>query len=94
MASRESRKINKPRSYFLPGEGTLNDGAYSFQELRTGTRIGLETRLRWISCLAACRSIPFSILLGHSSQRTTELHYAPFVKTSQEALGAAVKMTR
>ncbi len=34
-----------------------------------------------------------SILLGHKSVKTTERHYAPFVKASQDALDAAVKGT-
>jgi integrase/recombinase XerD len=42
------------------------------------------------------RGVPLhtvSILVGHSSQRTTELHYAPFVKRSQDALEAALRST-
>jgi integrase/recombinase XerD len=34
-----------------------------------------------------------SILLGHTSIRTTQKHYAPWVKTRQDALEAAVKST-
>jgi integrase/recombinase XerD len=34
-----------------------------------------------------------SILLGHTSVKTTEKHYAPFVKASQDALEAAVRQT-
>jgi integrase/recombinase XerD len=33
-----------------------------------------------------------SRLLGHTSIKTTQKHYAPFVKSSQDALEAAVKM--
>jgi integrase len=32
-----------------------------------------------------------SLLLGHSSIKTTERHYAPFVKARQEQIIAAVK---
>jgi integrase len=32
-----------------------------------------------------------SVLLGHSSIRITEKHYAPWVKTRQDALEEAVK---
>jgi integrase/recombinase XerD len=32
-----------------------------------------------------------SLLLGHSSIKTTERHYAPFVKARQEQIVAAVK---
>ncbi len=34
-----------------------------------------------------------SILLGHKSIRTTEKHYAPFVKSRQDALEAAVRLS-
>ena len=34
-----------------------------------------------------------SRLLGHTSIKTTQKHYAPFVKASQDALEAAVKLT-
>jgi len=34
-----------------------------------------------------------SLLLGHKSIRTTEKHYAPFVKSRQESLEKAVKLT-
>ncbi len=33
-----------------------------------------------------------SLLLGHSSVRITERHYAPFCKARQEQLAAAVKL--
>jgi integrase/recombinase XerD len=42
------------------------------------------------------RGVPLqtvSILLGHTSVKTTEKHYAPFVKASQDALEAAVKLS-
>jgi integrase/recombinase XerD len=34
-----------------------------------------------------------SLLLGHTSIKTTQKHYAPWVKTRQDALEAAVKGT-
>lgn len=42
------------------------------------------------------RGVPLqvvSVLLGHTSIKTTEKHYAPWVQARQEALEAAVKMT-
>jgi len=34
-----------------------------------------------------------SLLLGHTSIKTTQKHYAPWVKSRQDALESAVKMS-
>jgi hypothetical protein len=55
--------------------------------------IAFVTLLRSSCC---CKGVPLervSVLLGHTSMRVTERHYAPWVRARQEQLEADVRRT-
>ncbi len=89
--------------YFWSGVGTLATALTHwqgrFQKLFriAGIVDGHSHRFRdTFSVDLLSRGVPLqtvSLLLGHTSITTTEKHYAPFVKSSQDALEAAVMKT-
>ena len=89
--------------YFWSGTGKLKTAITEWQERLkklfrlAGVRDGHSHRLRdTFSVDLLSKGVPLqtvSILLGHTSIRTTERHYAPFVKASQDALEVAVRAT-
>jgi integrase/recombinase XerD len=89
--------------YFWNGTSTLKSRMTEWQErlkkvfVIAGIPDGHAHRFRdtfSVAMLDAGVSLEtVSILLGHKSIKTTEKHYAPFVKSRQEALEAAVKGT-
>jgi integrase/recombinase XerD len=91
------------RYYFWSGAGKLKTALTDWQERlkKVFTIAGIENghghRLRdtfAVSLLAKGVSLEtVSTLLGHTSIATTEKHYAPWVKSRQDALEDAVKKT-
>jgi integrase/recombinase XerD len=91
------------RFFFWNREGTLKTVTTDWSSkmrkvfLIAGLPSGHSHRLRdTFSVSLLSKGVPLqtvSILLGHKSVKTTERHYAPFVKASQDALEAAVKAT-
>lgn len=89
--------------YFWSGVGKLKTAITMWQERLkrlfelAGVPDGHSHRLRdTFSVDLLSRGVPLqtvSILLGHQSVKTTEKHYSPFVKSSQDALEAAVMRT-
>jgi integrase len=88
------------RYVFWSGNGdpktTVADWQRSFRRLLEGARItGHFHMLRDTAAVGwLMKGVPLetvSILLGHSSVRITEKHYAPWVKQRQELLEAAVR---
>ena len=89
--------------YFWSGVSTLKSRLTEWQErlkkvfVIAGIPAGHGHRLRdTFSVDLLSKGVPLqtvSLLLGHSSIRTTEKHYAPFVKATQIALEDAVKKT-
>lgn len=97
-------EIDEPgRFFFCNREGTLKTAITDWSSkmrkvfLLAGIPDGHSHRLRdSFSVDLLTKVVPLqtvSILLGHKSVKTTERHYAPFVKASQDALDAAVKGT-
>jgi integrase/recombinase XerD len=89
--------------YFWNGVGKLKTALTEWQErlkkvfVIAGLPQGHSHRFRdsfAVSLLQKGVSLQeVSILLGHSSVRTTELHYSPWVKSRQDALEIAVRGT-
>jgi site-specific recombinase XerD len=89
--------------YFYSGVGTLKTQVTDYQSVLkkvfaiAGIDDGHSHRLRdtfSVDLLTKGVSLQtVSILLGHRSIRTTEKHYAPFVKATSDALEIAVKKT-
>lgn len=89
--------------HFWNGKSRLRTCVTEWQErmknlfVVAGVEDGHSHRLRdTFSVDLLSKGVPLqqvSILLGHTSLRTTEKHYAPFVKSSQVALEQAVKKT-
>ena len=90
-------------NYFWNGRSALKTALTEWQErlkkvfVIAGLPEGHGHRLRDSFAVSLLeRGIPLqtvSVLLGHRSVRTTELHYAPWVKSRQEELERAVKLT-
>lgn len=94
--------IGDGRYYFWSGNGQLESAMKDWQ--RTLRQLFAVAGVKGhahqfrdnfaVSLLQAGVSIEtVSILLGHSSIRTTEKHYAPWIESRQAALEAAVKAT-
>jgi site-specific recombinase XerD len=89
--------------FFWSGQGALKTALTEWQErlkkvfVLAGIPDGHGHRLRdtfAVELLQRGVSLQdVSILLGHRSIRTTEKHYSPWVKSRQDALEAAVKLT-
>lgn len=89
--------------YFWPGVGKLKTALTEWQErlkkvfVIAGIPAGHGHRLRDTFAVSLLeRGVPLqtvSILLGHNSLKTTEKHYAPWVKSRQLELEKAVKAT-
>ncbi len=93
----------KGRFYFWTGNGKVKTIITDWQEkLKTlfeNAKVpeGHAHRLRdTFACELLLRGVPMervSILLGHSSIRITEKHYAPWVRSRQEQLERDVRAT-
>jgi integrase len=89
--------------YFWSGIGKLKTALTEWQErlkkmfVIAGIPDGHGHRLRdTFSVDLLSKGVPLqtvSLLLGHTSIRTTERHYAPYVQATQVALEAAVKLS-
>jgi len=89
--------------YFWSGVGKLKTALTEWQErlkkvfVIAGIPEGHGHRLRDSFAVSLLeKGVPLqtvSMLLGHSSVRTTELHYSPWVKSRQDALEVAVKLS-
>lgn len=89
--------------YFWSGLGKLKTALTEWQErlkkvfVIAGIPDGHGHRLRDTFAVELLNRgvdlISVSMLLGHSSIRTTERHYAPWVKSRQDALEVAVKLS-